>query len=154
MEPVNAIETIAAVIQVAVAPVFLLAGIAGMLNVLSIRLGRVVDRARVVEARLAIEKHSEHRSILQTETEALWKRIRLVNWSVRMFVSGALLVCLVIMTLFLGEITGFDLAFAIAALFICAMALLILGLLLFLFEVSISTRRIREGITEILHSEE
>jgi hypothetical protein len=154
VEPVNAIETIAAVIQVAVAPVFLLAGIAGMLNVLSIRLGRVVDRARVVEARLAIEKHSEHRSILQTETEALWKRIRLVNWSVRMFVSGALLVCLVIMTLFLGEITGFDLAFAIAALFICAMALLILGLLLFLFEVSISTRRIREGITEILHSEE
>jgi hypothetical protein len=154
VEAVNAIESIAAVIQVAVAPVFLLAGIAGMLNVLSIRLGRVVDRARVVEARLAIEKHSEHRSILQTETEALWNRIRLVNWSVRMFVSGALLVCLVIMTLFLGEITGLDLATAIATLFICAMALLILGLLLFLFEVSISTRRIREGITEILHSDD
>lgn len=153
MESINTIETIAGVIQLAVAPVFLLAGIAGMLNVLSIRLGRVVDRARVVEARLAMEKHSEHRSILQAETESLWKRIRLVNWSVRMFVSGALLICLVIMTLFLGELALVDLAGTIAALFIGAMCLLIFGLLLFLFEVSISTRRIREGIVEILHDD-
>ena len=42
----NAVETIAGVIQLSVAPVFLLAGIAGMLNVLSVRLGRVVDRAQ------------------------------------------------------------------------------------------------------------
>jgi hypothetical protein len=153
VEPINAVESIAGVIQLAVAPVFLLAGIAGMLNVLGIRLGRVVDRARVVEARLAIEKHSEHRDILQSETEALWKRIRLVNWSVRMFVSGALLVCMVIMTLFLGELAGLNLSFTIAALFIGAMCLLIFGLLLFLFEVSISTRRIRQGITEILHKD-
>ncbi len=154
MEPINAVESIASVIQLAVAPVFLLAGIAGMLNVLGIRLGRVVDRARVVEARLAIEKHSERRDILQSETEALWKRIRLVNWSVRMFVSGALLVCMVIMTLFLGELAGLNLSFTIAALFIGAMCLLIFGLILFLFEVSISTRRIRQGITEILHKDE
>ena len=153
MESLNAIETIAGVIQLAVAPVFLLAGIAGMLNVLSVRLGRVVDRARVVEARLAVEKHDERRVVLQCETEALWKRIRLVNWSIRMFVSGALLVCLVIMTLFLGELTHFDLSAVIAALFIGAMCLLILGLILFLFEVSISTRRIREGITEILQQD-
>jgi len=153
MENVNAIETIAGVIQLAVAPVFLLAGIAGMLNVLSVRLGRVVDRARVVEARLAVEKQDERRVVLQGETEALWKRIRLVNWSIRMFVSGALLVCLVIMTLFLGELTLIDLSSPIATLFIGAMCLLILGLILFLFEVSISTRRIREGITEILQQD-
>ena len=52
MEPISSVETIATVIQLAVAPVFLLAGIAGLLNVLSIRLGRVVDRVRVVETRL------------------------------------------------------------------------------------------------------
>ena len=88
----NAIENIAGVIQLAVAPVFLLAGIAGMLNVMSIRLGRVVDRARIVEARLAIERHDHHKVTLQSETEGLWKRIRLVNWSLRMFVCAALLV--------------------------------------------------------------
>lgn len=147
---INAIETIAGVIQLAVAPVFLLAGIAGMLNVLSIRLGRVVDRARIVEMRLASERHAEHQDALQSEIEGLWKRVRLVNWSLRMFVCAALLVCLVIMTLFLGELTLADLSFMIATLFIGTMGLMITGLILFLIEVSISTRRIREGIVEIM----
>lgn len=147
---ITAIESIASVIQLAVAPVFLLAGIAGMLNVLSIRLGRVVDRARIVETHLVNEKHEDHRQTLQSETEALWKRIRLVNWSLRLFVCAALLVCLVIMTLFLGELSLSDLSTLIATFFIGAMGLLIGGLILFLIEVSISTRRIREGIVEIL----
>lgn len=153
MESINPVETIAGVIQLSVAPVFLLAGIAGLLNVLSIRLGRVVDRARVVETRLANERHEQHRLLLQSETEGLWKRIRLVNWSLRMFVTAALMVCLVIMSLFLGELTGRNLTGAIAVIFIGAMNLLILGLILFLFEVGVSTRRIREGIVEILHDD-
>lgn len=150
MESVTTLETVAGVIQLAVAPVFLLAGIAGMLNVLSIRIGRVVDRVRVVEGRLGIEKNEERRALLQSEAEGLWKRVRLVNWSLRTFVGGALMVCLVIMALFVGELSGLDYSSVVATLFIGAMNLLILGLLLFLFEVSISTRRIREGINEIL----
>jgi len=75
----NAVETIAGVIQLSVAPVFLLAGIAGMLNVLSVRLGRVVDRARVVEPRLVTETHTGHLATLQAEAAGLCKRIRLVN---------------------------------------------------------------------------
>ena len=153
MEP-NAVENIAVVIQLSVAPVFLLAGIAGMLNVLSIRLGRIVDRARSVEARLMAEPQSGHTSTLQEETTGLWKRIRLVNWSLRLFVCAALLVCLVIVTLFLAELARMNLSDAIAAQFICAMTLMIGGLLLFLFEVSVSTSRIRRGIVEILDTDE
>ena len=121
-----------------------------MLNVLSIRLGRVVDRARIVEGRLVSEQHAEHVARLQSEVEALWKRIRLVNWSLRMFVCAALLVCLVIVTLFFGELQSYDLSIPIATLFISTMLFMIVGLVLFLFEVSISTQRIREGIVEIL----
>ena len=150
----NAVENIAVVIQLSVAPVFLLAGIAGMLNVLSIRLGRIVDRARIVEARLMAEPQSGHTSTLQEETTGLWKRIRLVNWSLRLFVCAALLVCLVIVTLFLAELARMNLSDAIAAQFICAMTLMIGGLLLFLFEVSVSTSRIRRGIVEILDTDE
>ena len=100
--------------------------------------------------RLASERHAEHQDALQSEIEGLWKRVRLVNWSLRMFVCAALLVCLVIMTLFLGELTLADLSFMIATLFIGTMGLMITGLILFLIEVSISTRRIREGIVEIM----
>jgi hypothetical protein len=125
-----------------------------MLNVLSIRLGRIVDRARIVEARLMAEPQSGHTSTLQEETTGLWKRIRLVNWSLRLFVCAALLVCLVIVTLFLAELARMNLSDAIAAQFICAMTLMIGGLLLFLFEVSVSTSRIRRGIVEILDTDE
>lgn len=153
MEELTEIETIASVIQLAVAPVFLLAGIAGLLNVLSVRLGRAVDRVRVVETRLGKEPHSDHVTILQAEISALWSRIRLANWSIRMFVAGALVVCLVIVSLFFSEFAHFNMSAAIVVLFLGAMLLLIMGLILFLVEVSISTRSIGHGITEILDEE-
>lgn len=100
------------------------------------------------------ETHDAHKVQLQTETTGLWKRIRLVNWSIRMFVSGALVVCLVIVALFLGELSSLNLSVPIAVLFVGAMCLLIAGLILFLIEVSISTRTMREGLTEILLEDE
>ena len=150
MQELTEIETIARIIQLAVAPVFLLAGIAGVLNVLSVRLGRAVDRVRVVEVRLAKESHADHVTLLQTEISALWSRIRLANWSIRMFVAGALVVCLVIVSLFFSEVAGLNTSTMIVTCFLGAMLLLILGLLLFLVEVSISTRSIGHGISEIL----
>ena len=83
MDQLTSIETIATVIQLAVAPVFLLAGIAGLLNVLSIRLGRVVDRVRVVETRLLKKpttitaRYSSQRQILYG-TEFVWSTGRFV----------------------------------------------------------------------------
>lgn len=154
MEHQAAIETIAGVIQLAVAPVFLLAGIAGMLNVLSVRLGRVVDRFRAIEARIIYEDRKAHLANFQTEATGLWKRIRLVNWSIRMFVLGALLISMVIVALFFGELVAIDFSLYVSVLFVSAMYLLIMGLVLFLFEVSISTTQINEGIKRFLASGE
>tara|TARA_B110000444_G_C18625137_1_gene494090 strand:- start:3 stop:467 length:465 start_codon:yes stop_codon:yes gene_type:complete len=153
MQELADIGTIASVIQLAVAPVFLLAGIAGMLNVLSVRLGRAVDRVRVVETRLNREPHPDHINLLQAEISALWSRIRLANWSIRMFVAGALVVCLVIVSLFFSELTRLNMSATIVTFFLGAMLLLIMGLICFLIEVSISTRSIGQGITEILDEE-
>lgn len=144
--PQAAIESIAGVIQLAVAPVFLLAGIAGMLNVLSVRLGRVVDRFRAIEARIIYEDRREYLMSFQVEAKGLWRRIRLVNWSIRMFVAGALLISLVIVALFCGELLQFNVALVAGSFFVVAMCLLILGLILFLFEISISTTQIDQGI--------
>ncbi|HUD96751.1 MAG TPA: DUF2721 domain-containing protein [Woeseiaceae bacterium] len=41
-------DAVAAIIELSVAPVFLLAGIGALLTVLSNRLGRITDRARVL----------------------------------------------------------------------------------------------------------
>ena len=142
----NSIEAVAGVIQLAVAPVFLLAGIAGLLGVLSTRLARIVDRARVIERRIPQAKRDEQRTLLRREATVLWRRIALVNWAIRLCVTGALAVCLVIVALFVGEFVVFNLATAIALLFVLAMALIVAGLVFLLSEVNLSTRHMREGM--------
>ena len=117
MEELTEIEALASVIQLAVAPVFLLAGIAGLLNVLSVRLGRAVDRVRVVETRLGKEPHSDHVTILQAEITALWSRIRLAHWPIIIFVAAALVIFLVIVSLFFSEFASFNMSSAIEVFF-------------------------------------
>jgi len=142
----NSIETVAEVIQLSVAPVFLLAGIAGLLGVLSTRLARIIDRARVIERRVPQAKHDEQRALLRRETTVLWRRIALINWAIRLCVAGALAVCLVIVALFLGEFVAFNIAAAVAVLFVLAMVLIVAGLVFLLGEVNLSTRHMREGM--------
>jgi hypothetical protein len=149
----NSIQTLAEVIQAAVAPVFLLAGIAGLLGVLSTRLARIVDRARVIERRIPQAKREERRTLLRHETTVLWRRIALINWAIRLCVSGALAVCLVIVALFLGELVVFNIATPIAVLFVLAMVLIVAGLVFLLREVNLSTRHMREGMEIALADE-
>jgi hypothetical protein len=146
MEQIASIEALARVIQLAVAPVFLLAGIAGLLTMFSARLGRIIDRARVVENRIPQAQTDAQRQLLHDETGSLWRRIRLTSWAIRLCVSGALLICLVIIALFVGEFVDFNIAAAIAFLFVAAMVLIVAGLMCLLRETAISAQRMRQGM--------
>jgi hypothetical protein len=145
-EPMNSIETVAGVIELAVAPVFLLAGIAGLLGVLSTRLARIIDRARVIERRIPKAKSDAQRTLLHRETKVLWRRIALINWAIRLCIAGALAICLVIVALFVGAFAAVNIAVAVAVLFVAAMVLIVAGLMYLLTEVGLSTRHMREGI--------
>jgi hypothetical protein len=144
------IEAIAGVIQLAVAPVFLLAGIAGLLGVLSTRLGRIIDRIRVVEQRLPLTRLEDEQRALRFETTALWTRIGLINWAIRLCVSGALTICLVIVALFVGDFVDINIAGPIALLFVLAMVLIIAGLMFFLREIGASTRQMGQSMKAAL----
>jgi len=146
MEPIAAIKALANVIQLSVAPVFLLAGIAGLLNVLSTRLARIVDRARVIERRIPQAKSEKQRQLLHGETSTLWTRIALINWAIRLCVTSALIVCVVIVALFVGDFVAFNIAALIAILFVVAMLLIIVGLVFLLREISVATRHMRAGM--------
>ena len=150
MEDVASIESIADVISLAVAPVFLLAGIAGLLGVMSTRLGRIMDRARVIERHIPDAASRNEGKVLQDEAASLWERTRIINWAIRLCTLGALTVCLVIVTLFIGELAAFNIAVAVAMLFVAAMAFIISGLVLFAREVGIAAGRMRLGIEGIL----
>jgi len=137
------VASIAHVIQLAVAPVFLLTGVAGMLSVLTNRLSRVIDRARLLEGRLQEERAKQ--SDLRRELGLLSRRARLINRAISLCTLCALLVCAVIVVLFLGAFLGIEVARPVAVLFIAAMLGLFAGLLSFLKEIYLATRGLRIG---------
>jgi hypothetical protein len=130
---VENVTTVSHVIQLAVAPVFLLTGIGAILSVLASRLGRVVDRFRVL-----IEKHDLHQEKVMREMRILSRRAIWVHWSISLCTVSALLIAIVIGTLFVGSEINFDSSHIVSPLFILAMLSLILGLICFLREIYLS----------------
>jgi len=139
------VSDIAHVIQLSVAPVFLVTGIGAMLSVLSFRLSRAVDRARVLEDYLPTLTDEQRIAGIHRELCILSLRTRLINWSITLCTASALLICLVIMVLFVGAVVGLNIATPIAALFILSMAALISSLLIFLKEIQLATANLRIG---------
>jgi hypothetical protein len=142
MPPESPITAIAHVIQLAIAPVFLISGVATLLSVLTNRLGRVVDRARVVEAELQSIDPAQKKEVCE-ELARLSTRATLINSAVIFCTICALLTCITIATLFTGTFLPVNLSKLITVLFIAAMLSLFLALLSFLREVISSTRPLR-----------
>ena len=133
------VSSVAHVIQLAVAPVFLLAGVGSLLGVLTSRLARVVDRFHALEQSLVEEFSPESMARTQATKVSLARRARLIHWAITLCTVCDLLVCLVIAALFIGAELQVALPSTIAGLFIAAMLALIAGLVCFLREIALST---------------
>lgn len=130
---------IARVIQLAVAPVFLLASIGSILGVLAARLARIVDAARVLESRFATAEDAPSRANLRGRLVTLARRARLIGRAMTLCTVTALLICAVIITLFIGAIFSVHAAIPAALMFIAALLSFAMGLILFLREVYLAT---------------
>lgn len=131
------ITTIAHVIQLAVAPVFLLTGVGALLGVLTNRLSRIIDRRRVLEALRPAADDPLH-AALREEMGYLHRRGRLINRAISLCTTSALLVCLVIVALFVGAFLNIDMSIPIGLLFIASMLTLVGGLVHFLREIHLA----------------
>jgi drug/metabolite transporter (DMT)-like permease len=136
---------LAQIIQIVVAPVFMLTGIAGFLNVMSGRLGRIVDRARIMERRIMMLKNPTYIDMSQKELNNLWRRVKLINRAIGLCVASALFVCGVVVCLFVGDLWQINFRNAVIALFTISLVLLIFALLTFLKEVQLATRTLQMG---------
>jgi hypothetical protein len=132
---------IAHAIQLAVAPVFLLTGIAALLAVMANRLARVIDRARSLDQTWP-GLTADARAAARVEMGNLERRRRVCSWSINCCTTAALLICLVIVALFVEESFAINLKWLASALFVAAMIALIGGLSCFLREVYLATHTI------------
>ena len=133
-------------IQLAVAPVFLLSGIAGLLGVLTNRLARVIDRSRTLESVLPSASIDVARRT--TELRVLRTRVQYINRAITLCTYSALLIAGTVAAMFVGAVAEADLTIAVAAAVVLAMLALIAGLTSFLGEIHVATRHYRADARE------
>ena len=141
MNPDNVID-VTRLIQLAVAPVFLLTAVGTIIGVLSTRLGRAVDRSRTLEERLR-QLQPEAQKTVRTELGLLDRRVRLVYGAIVLAVLCALFVGLLIAVAFVDAFINIDLSKFIGMLFIAAMLAFILALMVFLREIFLAVTSAR-----------
>ena len=136
------IPEIAGVIQLAVAPVFMLTAVGTLIAALNIRLGRAVDRRNELEDKLP-RLPAEELPSARDELAVIARRIRFVYLSILSAVVSGLFICLLIAGAFLATFVKSDISYTIAVLFVFAVVALIACLLLFLREIflAVSTPR-------------
>lgn len=142
------VTDITRIIQLAVAPVFLLTAIGTILSALNNRLGRIVDRRRVLDDRLRkdlLEGEQPGKEDLY-ELELLARRIRLIYHAIVLAIVCALFICLLVAGAFLGVFVTVDIARLIGTLFILAMFALIGSLWMLLREVFLAVKGGRHDI--------
>lgn len=133
---------IAQTIQLALAPVFVLVAIGNIMNILSTRLGRVVDRSRVLQERYSQTEGLEH-DMLVREIRLVDGRIHIIGRAILLLVTSGLTIGITVALLFLEEILKMDLQLVAAGFFFLAIALLMSALLLFLHETRLATSALR-----------
>ena len=139
-----AITDVGQAIQLALAPVFLLTGIAGVLTVVSGRLSRIVDRdRRLRETRPPIEALSDEQ--VAEELATLGRRRNFANGAITACTLSALLVCTTVAALFIEVLLDLRVSWIVGVVFTGATFALVIGLGLFLTEIRLATRASRAG---------
>jgi hypothetical protein len=142
--PAAHVSEIAGVIQLSVAPVFLLAGVGAIVNAMSTRLGRTVDRARTLEGELA-SADAARRERIHAELHTISVRARLIGRAIALAVLCALLVTVLLIVAFVDAFIEANLSFVLATIFVAALAAFSGSLLVFLREILIASANLRIG---------
>lgn len=139
------INDITHVIQLAIAPVFLLTAVGTIIGVLVNRLARIIDRIRVLEDMLR-DANPEQLKKEQDELALLARRLKLIYLAVTFAVFCALFVGLLIAVAFVDAIASIKLAKVVAMLFVLAMLSFIGSLIIFLRELFLAVSSTRKTL--------
>jgi hypothetical protein len=150
MNPEPLLTDITHTIQLAIAPVFLLTAVGTTLSVFSLRLARIVDRARKVEVQLAVASPGRLETT-RLELKTLARRASLIHLALTFGISCAIMVCLVIAVAFVGYLLNARVGVGLAILFILALGAYVVALLCYLREVFMAIQHLRFGLPHETH---
>ncbi|MCX5794410.1 MAG: DUF2721 domain-containing protein [Elusimicrobia bacterium] len=132
------------ILQTAIGPAILISGVGLLLLTMTNRLGRVIDRARALDAQLSQGPESDQRRRLVLQLLILWQRARLIRLAIMLASASALSAALLIIVLFFTALGTFESPWLIGGLFILCMASLVSSLAVFIHDIN-------EGLTALRH---
>ncbi len=135
------LDAVIAVLQTALTPAFLLVAVGSLLNILTGRLSRIIDRSRDLQDRHATTEGPAHDRLV-SELRMTEKRMRVVGGSILLGVLSAVTVCAMIGLLFLMGLSEFSMAWVVVAVFMLALVLMAGSLILFVREIYLATHAI------------
>ncbi|MFN3458147.1 MAG: DUF2721 domain-containing protein [Novosphingobium sp.] len=136
------VGVIAQTIQLALAPVFVLVAIGNIMNILTTRLGRIVDRSRTLQVQHATTTGREH-DVVVIEIRYVDRRIHLIGRALLLLVISGLAIGVTVGSLFIGEMTTLDTGMLTGLTFSAAIALLMTALVYLLMETRIAANSLR-----------
>lgn len=136
------VGVIAQTIQLALAPVFVLVAIGNIMNILTTRLGRIVDRSRALQSQYAQTTGREH-DLVVIEIRYVDRRIHLIGRALLLLVVSGLAIGVTVGSLFVGEMANLELRNLTGLTFFGAIALLMIALVYLLLETRIAASSLR-----------
>lgn len=134
--------TVVQLIQIALTPVFLIVGIGTMLNVVTGRVARIIDRLRWFEEHIE-ETSSALTPRKEREIRSLGKRLKLANWAINFLTAAAVIVCVNIIFILLSGRASVNFDTTVLVLFSIAISFITGGLIAFFLEVSVATATLK-----------
>ena len=140
--PLTSLEKIIPMLQVAIGPVILISGIGLLLLTMTNRLGRAIDRARLLKAELS-QRTDEERAQALAQMAILYRRARVVRLSIILATLSALLASALIITLFVTALLHWEQGFFIGLLFIACMTALFTSLIAFICDINLALHALK-----------
>ena len=141
----SALDTVAHIIQVALTPVFLLSGIATLLNVFSTRLARVGDKVEEVTKALDDADDAE-RNLLLAQLKTLHRRSVALDFAVILGAVAGAATCGAVLTMFVGALREQTMASVLFGLFGLAVVCALSAIVAFTVEMLLAGTGIREEV--------
>jgi hypothetical protein len=129
-------------LQIAIAPVILISGVGLILLSMTNRLGRAIDRSRILSAQLA-ETPNEERTVIERQIGILWKRARLIRWGIIFVSMSALNAAILVIVLFFTTLYQLEMAWLIIVIFSICMACLIASLIYLIQDINLSLHALK-----------
>jgi len=146
MMPSTHLTELIPVLQVAIAPVILISGVGLLLLTLTNRFGRAADRTRQIHHEMRTAAAAE-RPRLANQVEVIYRRARLIQFSIVMGTLSALFAALLILTLFFTALMKWESAFVISLIFICCLVSLVASLVTFIMDIRLSLKALKVELT-------